>query len=111
MPIRIQRRRASGWRLPDGAICVDRSTPWGNPFVVGRDGTAAECVDLYAKLLAGYVCMSVKAEWGEQNRARRHVLAHIDELRGHDLACFCRPGAPCHADILLRLAEETVARR
>lgn len=106
MPARIQRRRAKGWRLPTGAICVDRSTPWVNPFVVGRDGTAADCVDLYAKLLAGYLCMTAKATVEEQFAARSHVMQHIGELRGRDLACWCREGAACHADVLLRLAAE-----
>lgn len=26
------------------------------------------------------------------------------ELRGKDLACWCKPGAPCHADVLLEIA-------
>jgi len=108
MSIRIQRRRAKGWRLPDGAICVDRSTAWGNPFVVGRDGTVAECVGLYAKLLAGYLCLTAKATLEEQFAARSHVMAHIGELHGHDLACWCREDALCHGDVLLRLAEATV---
>lgn len=32
-PQRIQRQRAKGWRMPDGAVYVGRPTRWGNPFV------------------------------------------------------------------------------
>jgi hypothetical protein len=34
-PERIQRRRAKGWRMPDGAVYVGRPTKWGNPWIVG----------------------------------------------------------------------------
>lgn len=37
MPIRIQRRREAGWRMPAGAVYVGRPTVWGNPFRVARD--------------------------------------------------------------------------
>lgn len=41
----------------------------------------------------------------DQLHARRKlILANLDQLRGHDLACWCKPGEPCHADVLLRLA-------
>lgn len=103
-PKRIQRRRAKGWRLPEGAVIVDRTTKWGNPFVIGEDGTAAECVKLYLHLLGGLVCLSSKAPVERQQAARRHVCEHISELRGKDLACWCAPGKPCHGDILLKIA-------
>lgn len=103
-PQRIQLRRARGWRLPDGAVVVGRPTPWGNPFVAGRDGTAADCVNAYTMLLAGYLHLTSSAPAAVQTAARRHVLDHIGELQGRDLACWCRPGTPCHADVLLRLA-------
>lgn len=101
-PKRIQRRRARGWKLPDGAVCVTRPGPWGNPFVVGRDGTAEECTRLYATLLAGSICLSVKATIEEQRAARAHVLDHGHELRGRDLACWCSEKAQwCHANVLM----------
>ena len=30
----------------------------------------------------------------------------LDELRGKDLACWCKIGEPCHADILIELANK-----
>lgn len=32
--------------------------------------------------------------------------SNLHLLRGHDLCCWCKPGQPCHADVLLRLANE-----
>lgn len=31
----------------------------------------------------------------------------LPELRGHDLCCWCPLDQPCHADVLLELANET----
>ncbi len=102
-PKRVPLSRAKGWRLPDGAVKVDRTTKFGNPFVVGRDGTRAECVDLYTKMLAGYLALASGPSIEEQKAARRHVLENLEYLRGKDLACWCK-GSPCHADVLLELA-------
>jgi len=43
-PIRIQRKRTKGWKKPENAVYVGRGSEWGNPFVVGIDGTAEECI-------------------------------------------------------------------
>lgn len=102
-PVRIQLSRRRGWRLPAGAVKVDRSTPWGNPFIVGKHGTQARCVELYQALMAGYLCLGLN-NCDEQQAARAHVEAHRHELRGKPLACWCRPGTPCHADVLLEIA-------
>jgi hypothetical protein len=76
--------------MPDNTVSVSRPGKWGNPFRVGRDGTAAECLELF-KLL----------DWPAE------VLAEMRaELRGRNLACWCKVGDPCHGDVLLRLANE-----
>src|SRR5690606_13010392 len=54
LPTRIQLSRRKGWRMPPDTVKVDRSTRWGNPFVVGRHGTQAECVAHYARLVGGH---------------------------------------------------------
>lgn len=88
---RIQLRRTRGWRKPVGAVVVARPSRWGNPFRVGVDGDRAECVARYrAALDAGDLPFGV----GDVRR----------ELAGRDLACWCRPGEPCHADVLLDVA-------
>jgi hypothetical protein len=89
-PTRIQLRRTKGWRKPANAVVVARPSIWGNPHRVdelGRD----EAVRRYRDdLLAGRLGVSV-------DDVRR-------ELRGRDLACWCRPEQPCHADVLLEVA-------
>lgn len=94
-PKRIQRQRTSGWRMPEGAVYVGRPTKWGNPFKVGevsyrhldetnRAITAEKAVALFR---ANFFYSGLDAT----------------ELRGKDLACWCRLDQPCHADVLLEL--------
>jgi hypothetical protein len=93
VPKRIQLRRTRGWRKPAGAVVVSRPSTWGNPFRVGVDGDAAQCVAAYRRaLLAGELGVTVAD-------VRR-------ELGGRDLACWCPPRAPCHGDVLLELAND-----
>lgn len=103
-PRRIQLRRAKGWRMPPDTVKVDRTTKWGNPFVVGIDGTAEDCVHLYIRLLSGLICLTAAASTEAQILARGHAAHQIGELHGKNLACWCRQGKPCHADVLLKLA-------
>lgn len=105
-PRRVQLSRRKGWRMPENTVKVDRTTKWGNPFKVGEDGTAAECVELYRLLLSGYVCLSGTASIELQNKSRAVVVACRDELRGKSLACWCRSDKPCHADVLLEIANK-----
>lgn len=98
-PRRIQRKRTRGWRMPAGAVYVGRPTKWGNPYRIGHYPlTAQRAVDLYRRWLAG-----------EQTGARRPPSAEFleairTELRGRDLVCWCPLDRPCHADVLLELA-------
>ena len=104
MPERIQLRRAKGWKMPPNTVKVDRTTKWGNPFVVGKDGTQADCVYLYRMLAGGLLCMTTRGNQDAQVAARKAMEQARDQLRGKNLACWCRPGTPCHADVLLKLA-------
>lgn len=91
MPERIYRRRTKGWRKPEGAVAVDRSTKWGNPFKPGVEGVvdAEHAVMLYREFM-------------EQRPDL--VAAARTELAGMDLMCPCPTGQPCHADALLEIA-------
>jgi hypothetical protein len=91
MPRRIQLSRRSGWRKPAGAIVVSRPSKWGNPFKIDATTSRAESVDRYARALAR----------GELPFTKSDV---IRELAGHDLACWCPLDGPCHADVLLEVA-------
>lgn len=92
-PIRIQLSRARGWRMPENTMKVDRTTEWGNMFS-GGSVPASELVRLF------------RAYAVERLRGNPNVF---EPLRGKNLACWCKPGEPCHADVLLELANSAVA--
>ena len=100
-PRRIQRKRTKGWRMPPNAIYVGRPTRYGNPNIVGDlfnggNMSAADAVSQFRSQLIGH-----RLQFG-LNEIHR-VLA------GHDLACWCPLDQPCHADVLLELANGGVA--
>ncbi|MCC6355246.1 MAG: DUF4326 domain-containing protein [Verrucomicrobiae bacterium] len=99
-PRRIRLSRKRGWRKPPRAVTVARPTYWGNPWRVGVHGDRATCVRAHADWLAG------KRHDAPDGRSAGEVLARIGELRGKDLACWCLLDGPCHADALLKLANQ-----
>ena len=102
MPKRIQRKRTKGWRMPEGAVYVGRGSQWGNPFKVGIDGTAKECVEKYSKMLMPYTHQSNN---GMDDFLLSQANMHwIEQLKGKDLACWCKESEQCHADWLLFIA-------
>jgi hypothetical protein len=87
-PQRIQQRRTAGWRKPAGAVYVGRPSRYGNPFRSDVH-TAAGAVSLYR------IWLLDRPEL---------VTAARTQLRGLDLACWCPLDQPCHADVLLKIA-------
>ena len=78
--------------MPSNTVKVDRTTKFGNPFKVEGDALAA---------------VAMFREWLEATGAGRELAAAARaELRGKNLACWCRPGDACHADVLLQVANE-----
>ena len=70
-------------------IYIGRPSIWGNPFVIGQDGSRSEVVEKYAEYIL----------------SKPELLEKLHELKDKKLACFCAPLA-CHGDILKALAEE-----
>lgn len=129
-PKRIQRKRTRGWRLPEGATCVDRSTRYGNPFKIGAlvqdpgpynspacpyDGFMEPGVYQWTGLGGpyDYEIRHVRDAADAVALFRPYVAFHDDvyppevirrELGGRDLACWCKVGDPCHGDVWLVLA-------
>jgi len=91
MPKRIQLSRKKGWRKPAGAVVVARPTKWGNPYA--GDGPADRAV--VTRCFAEYMARPEQADLVAEVRR---------ELRGKDLACWCPLDQPCHADVLLKIA-------
>jgi len=77
--------------LPAGAVYIGRGSPWGNPFVIGRDGTRAEVIAKYEAWLD----------------TQPQLLARLPELNGRGLVCFCFPKS-CHGEGLRRRANAPV---
>ncbi len=90
---RIQMSRRKGWRKPDNTVYVGRPGKFGNPFPVeqlGRD----EAIRRYEA-------------WIQEPEQKGLFDVARATLRGKNLGCWCRPGLPCHADVLLRLVNGT----
>lgn len=108
-PIRVQLSRAKGARMPPNTLKVDRATRWGNPYNRSQYGTTFppggplpvrvihfrgppslnRCLDLYVAHIRALL---------------QAAPEFLEPLRGKNLACWCRLDQPCHADVLLILA-------
>lgn len=73
--------------IPPGSIYIGRGSKWGNPFVIGPDGTRDEVCEKHKKWL-----------W-KQVKAGEVSLQELAELHGKDLVCFCAPKR-CHGETL-----------
>lgn len=133
MPDRITLTRAKGWRLPENTAKVDRSTCYGNPWGVGNPGRLklrmmpsdylvqlpidqASAVNAYRLWLTekpawwmlppvdNFTTPGWAALWSCLNFQQQAILSRLPWLRGKNLACWCKPGQPCHADVLLEIA-------
>ncbi len=114
-PRRIQRMRTKDWRMPPWAIYVGRPSRWRNPFRIERTGVIEmKAGDGAFKPLVTWTkptlpedraqLVALFREWlalPGQDALRQAIRA---ELAGHDLACWCPIDQPCHADILLEIA-------
>ncbi len=77
--------------IPAGAVYIGRGSPWGNPFIIGRDGTREDVVAKYDA-------------WID---TQPHLLARSQDLRQCQLVCFCAPKL-CHGNPLRRRANAPV---
>lgn len=114
MPERIQRKRTKGWRMPENAVYVGRPTILGNPF---RAVKSVHGWEVWDENLVHYDTWDNKigALWHVLNLYEDDLLRWgrieapgvqdaINGLRGKDLACWCSTALPCHATVLLRIA-------
>lgn len=114
-PRRMQLSRRPGYNLQAESSAlnglparrVTRPGKWGNPFTIDetarrygldRDAAQAKAVALCDQWLLGRLDAALSP--GEPPSRDEIRWA----LKGHNLACWCRPGTPCHADVLIELA-------
>ena len=117
MPNRIQRKRVKGWKMPPNTVYVGRPTKWGNPFSI-MQAIADAARDLNTMDLEYKDPIYDSAnDVNNYSRAiliqkyKNYLTDHPNlvyeakqKLRGKNLACWCKEGEPCHADILLEIA-------
>lgn len=125
-PVRLQLSRQRGFDLQavsiatNGlpAVAVARPHKWGNPFAVAdaiESGFAADDAGARAFVVECFrdwigPSQSGRDWWQgpEADMRRAAFLGGFSYLRGKNLACWCKPGAPCHADVLLELANAPI---
>lgn len=95
-PQRIQRKRTRGFKMPPNTVYVGRPTMWGNPFLHGTGDTHK--MRPWIKELF--------REWIENDIDAEDLRDNLHLLRGKNLACWCPIGEPCHADVLIELANQ-----
>lgn len=122
-PVRVQRQRTKGWRMPENTVYVGRGSKWGNPFAVGKpapDPIVGVCTrEGFRLFLNDYPTWVKNREDARRRFAYLLVEPFINrteypeyptasevqaELAGKNLACWCPLDAPCHADVLLDIA-------
>ncbi|HZF19457.1 MAG TPA: DUF4326 domain-containing protein [Burkholderiales bacterium] len=77
-------------RMEPYDVYIGRPSKWGNPFLLGRDGSREQIIEKYRGWLSVH---------------RPDLLKDVGTLRGKVLGCFCAP-LPCHGDVLMELANK-----
>lgn len=119
-PTYIQRKRTKGFKMPPNTIYVGRPTKWGNPYclvpsIISKNKTRVDIIQKFKTTHINIAFALPKAEATHRAinlyelyilRTIKHGNLNLSELKGKNLACFCPPGQPCHAHILLKLANQ-----
>lgn len=120
LPERVRLSRKKGWKMPPNTVSVARPGRWGNPHFVSRWRDARTCVALFEDTVKGIWNPTTSAHLPEAwNGYAEHVawlrrmgaspLELLGELKGKNLACWCSLDQPCHAHVLIRLANQDAA--
>ena len=128
-PRRVQLSRRRGWRKPENTVVVARPSKFGNPFTIRsfkqkRGGRTEYSVRVAGGLrsyiqhisTARQVAVDEFRKWIQRDELNPYfwhrdlidqhaaIRASIEQLRGRNLACWCPLDQPCHADVLLEIA-------
>lgn len=124
-PVRLQLSRSAGFNL--GRLSLDtnglhvvkvtRPGPFGNPFsredaLESGYATDATWQTLVVECFRDWLGPSQSGrDWWQgptSEKRRKAIIDGLPALRGKNLACWCKPGDPCHADVLLELANRPI---
>lgn len=89
-PIRIQRKRTAGWKMPPNTVYVGRPSKWQNPFTVKNTGRVPAIIRFACEVAP---------------------LLDFSPLRGMNVACWCGLDQPCHGDTVLELANSPTCEK
>ncbi len=89
-PIRIQRKRTCGWKMPPNTVYVGRPSRWGNPFDATNTGNVPAVLRFSCEVAP---------------------LLDVTPLHGKNLACWCGLDQACHADVLLEFANSPTCEK
>ena len=78
---------------------IDRTTMWGNPFRIGKDGNRSEVIEKFRRWLKGESHTEFK------QKERQKIICNIDSLDGKTIGCWCKPKS-CHGDTYADIVEE-----
>ena len=120
MAKRIQRKRTKDYSQPLGTIYVGRPTKWGNPFKLTPDGWIMYKSEnrtllnpwIYWSVSGGFTMKDIIELYELWITDQLHYKSDVrvppdpKELRGANLSCWCPLDKPCHADILLKYANQ-----
>lgn len=125
-PPRIQLKRTKGWCLPANTVVVSRPSAWGNPFVVESDSAGGWLLAIASKWKADGTAQDIRRSmnalgpWKSREAATAMAVEAFRKFHGNrfsmesarkalggkGLACWCKLGTPCHADVLLEMAND-----
>jgi len=109
-PVRVRLSRKKGWKLPPNTVSVARPGRWGNPFSVVPDAEPGTPVGngrgkQYIAMPSIPQAVAAFRRWVETDPAGRKLAEEArEQLRGKNLACWCPLDGPCHAEVLLDIA-------
>ena len=96
--------------MPPNARKVDRTTKWGNPFRIGQ--IASHPLTKGSVYVANAeIAVTLFAAYLDTRGGVKLLDVARNELRGKDLACWCKSGNACHGDVLLRAINEPAFRQ
>jgi hypothetical protein len=90
MPIKRVHCKKETFDIYIGRACYGfPQSKWGNPFIIGKDGSRDEVIEKYRKYIL----------------ERPDLIGSLKDLEGKILGCWCPKNKKCHGDVLIELSK------